>query len=52
MNLTQLKRRLKKMDWQLLLILLPGLIWIIMFAYGPHERHPDGVLQLQRLQGL
>ena len=35
MNLTQLKRRLKKMDWQLLLILLPGLIWIIMFAYVP-----------------
>lgn len=30
-----LKKRLKKTDWQLLLILLPGLVWIILFAYVP-----------------
>ena len=35
MKSMELKRRLKKTDWQLLLILLPGLIWIILFAYVP-----------------
>lgn len=35
MKPTVLKQHLKKTDWQLLLLLLPGLIWIIMFAYVP-----------------
>ncbi len=27
--------RLKKTDWQLIVLLLPGVIWLIMFAYVP-----------------
>jgi len=27
--------RIKKTDWQLIILLLPGLIWLVMFAYIP-----------------
>ncbi|MCD7752444.1 MAG: ABC transporter permease subunit [Lachnospiraceae bacterium] len=33
--LLSLKKRLKKTDWLLLLLLAPGIIWLVMFAYVP-----------------